>query len=63
MELKREIVRLIDYYNNTQRYPEALGKVRPDDVYFGRWEFILFPRPELKKRTLARKAKSKRYPE
>ena len=53
-ELEGQINDFIEHYN-TRRYHEALGNVRPDDVYFGRKESILRKRAETKKLTLARR--------
>lgn len=46
-ELKTAIGRYVEYYNN-QRYHEALDKLTPADVYFGRQEQILRWRNKIK---------------
>jgi transposase InsO family protein len=51
-ELQREIDKF-HYWYNYQHYHEALGNLRPADVYFGRGEEILSRRREVKRRTLA----------
>ena len=43
--------------HNSSRYHEALGKVTPDDVHYGRREVILERRRILKEWTLARRKK------
>ena len=50
-ELKMEVGRFIEYYNN-ERYHESLKNVTPADVYFGRHKKIESKREETKKRTL-----------
>jgi len=51
-ELERAIAEWVVCYNN-QRYPEALEKVIPVDVYFGRNQEIIKQRNQIKEQTLA----------
>ncbi len=48
----REAIREFHPWYNHQRYHEALGNLRPADVYFGRAEQILKRRRELQQQTL-----------
>jgi len=42
-------------YCSSERYPETLGNVTPDDVYFARRETMLEARGKLKAETSARR--------
>jgi transposase InsO family protein len=53
-ELKEEIARFVDYYNN-HRYHESLDNLTPVDVYEGRAREILSDRKEIKQRTMMRR--------
>lgn len=50
-DLKDQIARFIDHYNN-RRYHESLQNLTPADVYFGRGENILFERKRIKQNTI-----------
>ena len=50
-ELERAVAEFQHWYNH-QRYHEALGNLRPGDVYLGRREEILSRRREVQRRTL-----------
>ena len=50
-ELKAEIERFVDYYNN-KRYHESLNNLTPVNVYFGRDKEILSKRQLIKIQTL-----------
>lgn len=52
--LEHAITQFIAYYTS-ERYHEALGKVTPDDVYFGRKEPILARRAQFKKEMFTRR--------
>ena len=49
-------LRLLPYYNN-ERYHEAIGNVKPADVYFGRQYEVLTERSKIKRRTMERRKK------
>ena len=49
--LQRSIAEFSDWYNN-ERYHEAIGNLRPVDVYQGRAERILRQREKLKRKTI-----------
>ena len=50
-ELKQEIERFVEYYNN-QRYHESLDNLTPADVYFGRKRERLTVREMIKRETM-----------
>ena len=53
-ELTREIDAFVAYYNN-ERYHEAIGNMKPVDVYFGRSKQISSERRKIKIRTLLKR--------
>ena len=50
-DLKGQIGRFIDHYNN-HRYHESLNNLTPADVYFGRGQSILEKRERIKRKTI-----------
>jgi transposase InsO family protein/transposase-like protein len=50
-DLKGQIGKFIDYYNN-HRYHESLQNLTPADVYFGRGQSILMERERIKQNTI-----------
>ena len=50
-ELQRAVAEFCDWYNY-ERYHEAIGNLRPIDVYQGRAEKILRRREQLKRKTI-----------
>ena len=50
-DLKGQIGRFIDHYNN-HRYHESLNNLTPADVYFGRGQSILEQRERIKQKTI-----------
>ena len=50
-DLKRQIGKFIDHYNNS-RYHESLQNLTPADVYFGRGQTILMERERIKQKTI-----------
>jgi len=50
-DLKGQIGRFIDHYNN-HRYHESLQNLTPADVYFGRGQTILMERERIKQKTI-----------
>ena len=58
-ELRGAIEEFIEYYNH-RRYHEALGNITPVDVYYGRREYILARRKEVKQQTIEVRLKHNR---
>jgi transposase InsO family protein len=56
-ELQQSVTKFCDWYNN-KRYHEAIGNLRPVDVYQGRAEKILHQRQKLKQKTIQLRRKS-----
>ena len=50
-DLKAQIGRFIDHYNN-HRYHESLENLTPADAYFGRGQSILEQRERIKRKTI-----------
>ena len=50
-DLKGQIGRFIDHYNN-HRYHESLNNLTPADIYFGRGQSILEQRERIKQKTI-----------
>ncbi len=50
-ELKRAVARFQHWYNH-ERYHEALGNLRPVEVYRGRGQQVLSRRKEVQRRTV-----------
>jgi putative transposase len=50
-DLKGQIGRFVDYYNN-HRYHESIGNLTPADVYFGRDQAIIKRRKRIKETTI-----------
>jgi len=53
-ELKREVDKFINFYNQS-RYHESLGNVTPDDVFYGRREKIIKEREDKRRLTIMRR--------